>query len=206
MTIKELHSLESSLIPIADLLVNEPCKGLAAVLVPLQKVKGQWHLLLTLRSSQLRHHAGEVAFPGGMWEEGDTYPVATALRESEEEIALPKESVVLLGGLEEIPTRQNTRVRPVVAGIEENVPLTANIDEIAAIFTVPIRFFLEDQRLRTDIFTRQHGARPVQHWVPAYQYGEYEIWGFTAAVIMRLMNRCFEADIRREHSAPEKIW
>ena len=148
---------------------------------------------------------GKWLFPAVCGKIG-AFPVIIASRESEEEIALSRDAVTVLGGLEEIPTRKETRVRPVVGWVEENTPLEANTDEIAAIFTVPLAFFRDDQRLRTDIFTCHKGGIPVQHWVPAYQYGDYEIWGFTAAVLVRLMNRCFDTDIQRQHRAPEKIW
>lgn len=206
MTINDLNHLKSSLIPVEQLAADGSPAGLASVLVPLLPVDNEWHILLTQRSSQLRHHAGEVAFPGGMWEEGDEFPVTTALRESEEEIALPRTAVSLLGGLEEIETGRQTRVFPVVGQINESTDLTPNAGEIAAIFTVPLSFFLDDQRLRTDVFSREQRGISVEHWVPAYQYEGYEIWGFTAAVIVRLMNRGFDAGIGREHHAREKIW
>ncbi|ODS22804.1 hypothetical protein AB835_12220 [Candidatus Endobugula sertula] len=179
---------------------------MAAVLVPLVDMGAEWHILLTLRASHLRYHAGEVAFPGGMWEEGDDYPVTTALREAEEEIALPQGQVSLLGGLELCDTRHLTRVRPVVGVIPSGLPLIANKSEIEAIFTVPLRFFHEDNRLRTDIFKRKENGKEKIYWVPAYQFQQYEIWGLTAAMIVQLVNRCFNATLCREHHAPEKVW
>jgi hypothetical protein len=141
-----------------------------------------------------------------MWESSDHSPIATALRESEEEIALSSDQVQVLGGLKEVCTRRMTWVRPVVGILSDTLSLQPNPDEIAALFTVPISFFRQDQRLRTDLFLRERGGKEQRHWVPAYQFGEYEIWGFTAAVIIELMNRCFTANIGRENSAPEKIW
>ena len=149
--------------------------------------------LLTLRASHLRNHGGEVAFPGGMWEPLDESPMATALRESEEEIALPIHQVKVLGGLDELSTRGTTWVRPIVGVIPDTVSLEANKNEIASIFSVPLAFFKEDRRLRTDCFKRIVRGSNVTYWVPAYQFGDYEIWGFTATVIMRLMNQCFGA-------------
>jgi 8-oxo-dGTP pyrophosphatase MutT (NUDIX family) len=210
LTIARHQLLQSELIPVSDILFPEygkaSSKNYAAVLVPLMLINDEWHLLLTLRSEGLRLHGGEVAFPGGMWEEGDTSPIATALRETEEEIALPISKAKVLGGLEELETRRLTRVRPIVAIIPNDVPLNGNVGEIESIFTVPLSFFKQDKRLRTDIFTRYLQKKLHKHWVPAYQFDQYEIWGFTAAVIVQLMNRCFLADLTRENSAPEKIW
>lgn len=216
MTINYCDELRASLIPVADMSSTKGKKGSAAVLVPLMLVNDEWRVVLTLRSSQLRHHSGEVAFPGGMWEEGDNYPVGTALRESEEEIALPAKQVDVLGGLTEMPTRRLQQVRPIVGNISSKISFVANKAEIDAIFTVPLAFFKDDVRIRTDIFRRDaiashspNEADPaitVSQWVPAYEYQGYEIWGFTAAVIVKLMNQCFSAKIARKNSAPEKIW
>jgi hypothetical protein len=79
-----------------DIQANHPLYGRASVLVPLVKKQDGWHIILTLRAKNMRHHAGEVAFPGGMWEEGDLTLVDTALRECEEEIAIPASNVSIL--------------------------------------------------------------------------------------------------------------
>lgn len=206
MTIECYQILQSQLISLCDIrLPNEP-KGFAAVLVPLYFAQNEWHVVLTLRASHLRHHSGEVAFPGGMWEEGDASPMITALRESHEEIALPRHEVELIGGLKELHTTRLAGIRPIVGVIPDTSSLKANQDETESIFTVPLSFFQEDQRLRTDIFIRRDKDKELEHWVPAYQYDGYEIWGFTASVIVQLLNRCFSANIFRDNSAPEKIW
>jgi 8-oxo-dGTP pyrophosphatase MutT (NUDIX family) len=206
LTIECYQILQSQLISLCDIrLPNEP-KGFAAVLVPLYFANNEWHVVLTLRASHLRHHSGEVAFPGGMWEEGDASPMITALRESHEEIALPHDEVELIGGLNALNTRRLAGIRPIVGVIPDTSSLKANKDETESIFTVPLSFFLEDQRLRTDIFMQQSQEQDPEYWVPAYQYKEYEIWGFTASVIVQLLNRCFSANIQRSNNAPEKIW
>lgn len=209
MTKKPKQLFHTGLISVKDLVdqkdQNPFEEGRAAVLVPLFIHKDQWHIVLTLRASNLRQHPGEVAFPGGMWEPGDTFPVDTALRESNEEIALPVDAVEILGGLAEAYTKRLTPVRPVVGVISHNVPLVANPDEIESIFTVPIDFFAKDQRTRTDIF----GIMKPQnepYWSPAYDYEGYEIWGFTSRVIVELMTQCFSMPLEREHEAPEKHW
>jgi 8-oxo-dGTP pyrophosphatase MutT (NUDIX family) len=210
LTIARHQLLQSELIPVSDIVFPEyssaSSKTYAAVLVPLVLINDEWHLLLTLRSEGLRQHGGEVAFPGGMWEEGDTSPIATALRETQEEIALPMDKANVLGGLDELETRRLTTVRPIVGIIPNDLSLQGNVGEIESIFTVPLSFFKQDKRLRTDIFKRYRGKKLDKHWVPAYQFDQYEIWGFTAAVIVQLMNRCFLADLTRDNRAPEKVW
>lgn len=229
----EFHErLTSSLIPISELIVVAPtitvsatdsdktfdhqesqlakeeaalCHS-ASVLVPLLQQGKDWHVLLTLRAENMRHHGGEVAFPGGVWEEYDDNLIATALRECEEEIAISAKNITVLGGLHTTATRRLTQVRPIVAHIHSTDGMAANPHEIAEIFTVPLDFFLADQRIRTDIFTRRYDNKVLTHWVPAYDYKGYEIWGFTASVIVQLMNRVFSANIRRDNIAEEKTW
>jgi 8-oxo-dGTP pyrophosphatase MutT (NUDIX family) len=186
---------------------NHPLCGRASVLVPLVQKQDGWHIILTLRAKNMRHHGGEVAFPGGMWEEGDRTLVDTALRECEEEIAIAPSNVTVLGGLNSAPTRGLTLVRPVVGMVKSLSGLTANPSEIADIFTVPIDFFRRDKRFRTDVF---HGRKTAKKsdslWAPAYRFHQYEIWGFTASVIVQLVNRSFGTTLVRENPAPEKIW
>lgn len=176
--------------------------GEAAVLVPIINYRDEWRLLLTKRAVHMRQHGGEVAFPGGMWECGDHFPVTTALREAQEEVAMPADKVTVLGLLPTMPTRNNTQVTPVVGLIEAELLLEANPDEIDSIFCPPIEVFNPDLRIRTDVFI--HRKRPL--WAPAYNYNGYEIWGFTAGVIKILLERCFNTHFKREHAAPEKVW
>jgi 8-oxo-dGTP pyrophosphatase MutT (NUDIX family) len=150
----------------------------------------------------MRQHGGEVAFPGGMWESGDQFPVVTALREAEEEVAIRPNQVTILGLLPTMPTRNNTQVTPVIGLIETGLSLVANPDEIDSIFYPPIEALNPDKRIRTDVF--MHRKRPL--WAPAYNYEGYEIWGFTAGVIKVLLERCFNVQFEREHTAPEKVW
>jgi hypothetical protein len=117
----------------------------------------------------------------------------------------PKSNI--LGGLNSAPSRRSTLVRPVVGVVKSMAGLMANPREIADIFTVPVDFFNRDQRIRTDIFSRRAELdKSDSFWVPAYQYQQYEIWGFTAAVIVELVNRGFGASLTRENPASEKIW
>jgi len=174
----------------------------AAVLLLVQQTPEGWSILLTQRSDNLKHHGGEVAFPGGMWEEDDHFPIDTALRESYEEVSLPRESVEVLGQLSPGWSRTGVEVTPIVGRLKHPVELRANIEETQAVFWLPIRYLLDDPRERTDIFT----FRQQNIWVPAYQYGEYEIWGLTSSVIMEFLRQCFAHSIQREHSSPERHW
>ena len=172
------------------------------VLVPIMVGDGGLSLLLTQRAFNLSHHRGEVAFPGGMWEPGDQFPVSTALREADEEVALNAKYVDVKGLLPSMPTRAGTLVTPVVATVSSAASLEASPDEIESIFCMPMAELLADRRIRTDIFNRDGQSL----WIPAYQYQGYEIWGLTAGVIKMLLGSCFNRVLTRQHSAPEKVW
>lgn len=170
-------------------------QGEAAVTLLLTRGSGETALVLTRRASHLRHHAGEVAFPGGKWEQGDGSLAATALRETWEEIDQPCSDVELIATLPRTSTRQGTLVTPYVGWIESLEGLTPNPDELDEIFAVPISYLLQDPRVRTDVFTRAAGAFDREVRVPVYEYQGFTIWGFTASVIVEFLNRGFAAGI-----------
>ena len=189
------------------LVLEPPTVACAAVLLGIVDQPHQGlSIILTLRSPHLTHHGGEVCFPGGMWEPNERYPIETALREANEEVSLPAGAATVLGCLKPHYTRRSTQVVPVVALVDSAYRLVADNSEVVETFTVPIQYLLDDQRLRTDIFTHKHGNIVKTLWTPAYCYNGYEIWGFTAGVITHFLNQVFNAGIKREHSVGEKIW
>lgn len=200
----DINFIKCQLCQISEAQQSENWSGSAAVLVPLIRHNtSEYSLLLTQRSANLRQHGGEVAFPGGMWEPGDDFPKVTALREAEEEVALSPADVTTLGILPQSYTGSGVAVTPVVGVLSSsNLSLTPNPDEIDSIFQVPLQELVSDKRIRTDIFLR----RNQQLWAPAFDYQGYEIWGFTAAVIRLLLERCFDEQFERAHHAPEKLW
>lgn len=160
-------------------------------------------LVLTKRSSQLTRHSGEVSFPGGWLDQTDRDLAHTALREAHEEVGLEPGAVALLGNWRSRYARGGIRVQPVVGVIDDNHRLAPNPDELEAVFKVPLSFFLNDPRIRTDIFS--DGGQ--EFWVPAYRYNGFEIWGFTAGVLTDLLNQTLGAGIVREHvSAPVRYF
>jgi 8-oxo-dGTP pyrophosphatase MutT (NUDIX family) len=162
-----------------------PVQGYArqAAVLALFCVRPQPRLLYTLRASHLKRHAGEVSFPGGMWEPDDANLLVTALRETEEEIGLPPEAVQLLGSCRPRRTLAGTLVTPFVGLIEQEYELRPAADELEAIFHVPLSAFARGLQVRTDRFERE-GQSIV---VPAYRYESFEIWGFTAAITQELL-------------------
>ncbi len=157
------------------------------------------HVILTKRASNLSTHGGEIAFPGGRHDLTDPDLLFTALREANEEIGLLPEDVEVLAPLGQVMSKHQLQVTPWVGIVPASIQLTPSPDEIESIFTVPLSFFLEDQRHHTD----QIRFKGMTHFVPAYEYDGHIIWGLTAYMLIELLNIGFDADIpmkpRPEH-------
>ena len=171
--------------------------GHAAVLLALTDQPDP-EVILTLRAEHLTTHSGEVSLPGGRWEEGDASLEFTALRETEEEIGIPTDAIRVLGPLWKRSTRWQVEVTPWVGVVSPDVQMTPNPGELDAIFRVPLSFFLADPRIRTDRITIDQRAI----YLPAYQFDEYEIWGFTAGILTEFMVKILGASIQHRDDVP----
>jgi len=151
----------------------------AAVLVPLVDRNGRVQLLLTQRTPHLDNHAGQISFPGGRVEEADASREETALRETEEEIGLPRSAVTLLGRLPVYDNLSGFRITPVVGWIEPPFVLKPDPFEVAAAFEAPLEHFLETANYQRREF---HFRGRHRHYVAIPYEGRY-IWGATAAML-----------------------
>ena len=156
----------------------------AAVLVPITKTSynGESSIVLTVRSSSLKTHAGQVSLPGGTSEKQDRDLAATALRESYEEIGLRPEEVEILGQLGELVMPSGYRVTPVVGIIANDLEYAANPAEVEAVFHAPLRLVLDTHAYKRSTVS----YRDVKRTVLELNYGDYRIWGATAAILHHL--------------------
>ena len=169
---------------LADLLPPGP-PAEAAVLAGLVPRAQGVQVLLTRRTETLRTHGGQVGFPGGRIEADDRSPVIAALRESFEEIALPREQVQVLGYLDPFVTISRYRVTPVVAVIDPDFVPVPQPEEVAEVFEVPLDFLMEPANLRR--VEIEHAGR-IRH-VLEYDWPGQRIWGATAAILYNLRRR-----------------
>lgn len=157
----------------------------AAVLVPIVARGEATTILLTQRRSNLRAHAGQIVFPGGRIDEGDRDPVAAALREAHEEIALPSSVVTPLGYLDPYQTGTGYRVVPVVALVTPPFELALCEAEVEDAFETPLDFLMDPRNHK--VVTRKTDGRRFY----AMPYGDRYIWGATAGMLRNLYERLY---------------
>lgn len=154
----------------------------AAVLVPIVARAAGLTVLLTQRTAHLRDHAGQVSFPGGRCEAGGASPIATALRESHEEVGIAPEQVEVLGTLPEYLTSTGFRVTPVVGLVTPPLRLRLDAFEVAEAFESPLEFLLDAANYRREAVEIAGQLRT--YW--AVPWREHFIWGATAGMLVCL--------------------
>ncbi len=167
-------------------LLQYPNLKRAAVLIPLVQRDGVLNVLLTQRTEHLSNHPGQISFPGGRAEEYDSSPIETALRETEEEIGLSRRHVEVLGLLPEHVTGTGYRVTPVVALAAPPFDLTADPNEVADIFEVPLAYLMDGMRHQRLSYELPGGKGRRSFY--AMPYERYFIWGATAAMLRNLFH------------------
>jgi 8-oxo-dGTP pyrophosphatase MutT (NUDIX family) len=154
----------------------------AAVLVPIWLHDGQARVILTKRASHLKHHPGQVAFPGGKRDDTDASLEACALREAWEEIGLAPDRVDLLGRLPAHETVTGFTVAPILGVIRDAFDPTPQVQEVEDVFTVPLSHVLDIARYAIE----RRQWRGVWRSYYAVPYGPYYIWGATARMLRSL--------------------
>lgn len=151
----------------------------AAVLIPLIASEHGLNVLLTRRAEHLRHHPGQISFPGGRVETRDANAVQTALRESHEEIGLPSDCVEVLGALPSLVTVSGFQIQPIVGVIKTPFVMQLDASEVAEAFEVPLSFLMNRAHYQSHRIER--GAQRRHVWAVAHD-GRF-IWGVTAQLL-----------------------
>ena len=158
----------------------------AAVLIPIYLDQDDWHLVYTRRTDQVENHRGQVSFPGGLVEDLDDSAMETALREAEEEIALHKDAVQILGSLDTLFTVTQFQIIPFIGQIPWPYDFDPNPDEVARVFSVPLRWLRDPHHLEL------HHRQPIAEGpeVPVYYFKPFQgevIWGATARITINFL-------------------
>ena len=154
----------------------------AAVLMPFVDRPEGLSVLLTQRSENLKHHAGQVSFPGGRIEEHDEGPLAAALRETEEEIGLTPDYISIAGYLDTAVTGTGYAVTPIVGFVRPGFTLTLDAVEVSDAFEVPLSFLLDPTNLKAG--SREFDGHVFKYW--EFHYENRVIWGATASMLVTL--------------------
>jgi 8-oxo-dGTP pyrophosphatase MutT (NUDIX family) len=162
--------------------------SLAAVLVPIIE-RDEPSVLLTQRTAQLADHAGQISFPGGKIDASDESPVAAALREAEEEIALPRRFVEPIGYLDVHMTPFGHRILPVLARVRPGFTVRFNKGEVDDAFEVPLAFLMTPQNHKRE--SRNWNGLTIRLY--AMPFGGRNIWGATAGILRNLYERVYQA-------------
>jgi 8-oxo-dGTP pyrophosphatase MutT (NUDIX family) len=153
----------------------------AAVLMPLTEREGEIQVLLTQRAAHLRHHAGQISFPGGRVERSDASPLATALREAEEEIHLPPSKVEVLGPLPPFVTQTSGFfIQPYLGFLHQFTVQRWDLNEVDSVFEVPLAFLVDPANRKT----RRVLWQGDEHDLFEFPWQEKRIWGATASMIV----------------------
>lgn len=179
---------------LSDLVGDAPAME-AAVLVGLIPRDAGLRVLLTRRTDSLRHHAGQVSFPGGRIEADDRDVVAAALREAHEEIGLTHGLATPLGFLDPLITITGFRVLPVVARIDPHFIATPDPGEVAEVFEVDLAFLMHPENLERVAIEYRGRARHVLQFRQPPQAPQQRIWGVTASILFNLRERLARAEV-----------
>jgi len=157
----------------------------AGVLIAVRTGPSGAELILTKRSSRLKHHPGQIAFPGGKVDPCDDGPIGAALRESWEEVGLPQDRVTVLGTLPQHETVTGFLVTPVLGVVSGDFTPVPEAGEVEEVFTVPLAYVTAPANFCIE---RRRWRGEWRHYY-ALPYGPYYIWGATARILRGLADR-----------------
>ena len=154
----------------------------SAVLLLSYPKQGQYHVLFNKRTDKVEFNKGEICFPGGGVDPGDKDLVATALRETHEEMGVLPEDVTVLGVMDETTTRTGFVIRPYVGTIPYPYRFHLSTGEVAEVLEVPVSWLLNSDNVRVET-EPPHGEAPAT----SYSYGDHLIYGATARILHQFL-------------------
>ena len=183
---ERLSKINTRLTSDNDLMENEVVRTEnlteAAVLIPIVERNNGLKVILTKRSNNLKQHPGQVSFPGGKSEKTDKSLVATALRETREEIGINNKNVEILGQLSKHVTITGFKITPFIGKIRTGFSTKIQTSEVSEIFEVPLSYLSNPKNFRVES-VKWKGKKRFFYSIP---YGPYYIWGATARILKNL--------------------
>ncbi len=195
-----LDKLKNQLNQNESLFIGEETAFRSAILIPLVQLGDEWHILFEVRSFTMRKQPGDISFPGGRIDETDSSPLATALRETYEELGVNPKEINVVGKLSPYVASPSFVVYPFVATINYNEMIHSyNKEEVEEVFTVPVDWLLNHEPYMHSVSVQptpsadfpfekimngaqyQWRTRTMEEWF--YDYGKYTIWGLTARIL-----------------------
>ncbi len=165
--------------------IRDESRELSAVLLPIYCKQGEYHILFTKRTVEMKVHKGQISFPGGAYEEQDGTLLNTALRESAEELGLAADEVDVLGALDDaVPLTSSYIISPFVAVIPWPYEFKVSTKEIEEIIEVPISALLDKSCWREEGEVINGEIVPVLY----YHYQGRVIWGATARILSQFLD------------------
>lgn len=153
----------------------------ASVIIPIHEIDNELYITLTKRAQTVRHHKGEVSFPGGMFEEKDGDRMVTGIRECCEEIGVKEKDLEILGRVDDMYTMTGFCIRPYVASIPYPYAFKTNPKEVAYIISLPFRILRNVSPILEEAELRGH-----VEMVPSFYFEGNRIWGATCRILLRL--------------------
>lgn len=163
--------------------IDAPQLRRACVLMPLVRDGGGWSLIFSRRSDNLAAHSGQIAFPGGRVEKGESLADA-AVREAEEEVGIPARNVELIGRLDDVLTNTGFLVAPFAGIVHDRVEYVLQAGEVAEVFEVPVDALLDPALPEIRYVPYRERKYPAYF----YPYGQYEIWGLTGRMLKAFLD------------------
>jgi 8-oxo-dGTP pyrophosphatase MutT (NUDIX family) len=174
---------------------SAPAENFSAVLILLRNRMNAWEVFFTRRSEQLANHRGQIAFPGGRAEAGDSGPLQTALREACEEVGITPAAVHPLGILDPVDTSSGFRVWPVVGVIRLPVDPRPSSPEVAEAFWIPLDWLAAEGRWESrTVAAAASGKARSAVFFEAYQ--GHVIWGVTAMIMVQVLDRIHRSGVK----------
>lgn len=199
-----LDRIKNELIQNQPLFIGEDTAMRSAVLIPLVKVKEEWHVLFEVRSLTMRHQPGDISFPGGRIDPTDASPIDAAIRETHEELGIDQSEITVIGQISAFVPTSSFVVYPFVATIDNHLAHSLNKDEVEEIFTIPVNWLLNYEPYLHKVPVQpmpltdfpyekiangdqyQWRSRVIEEWF--YDYEQYTVWGLTARILKHFID------------------